>query len=125
MATTRKGSPKVRVIVTDELLKAIQDDPKIVFISDLCSYFNIPYRTFCDHYPVGSEDHSKITDALELNRTKYKKEIRDRLLECKSPAGLIALYKLLATDEELIKLSNYDFNKQKAEGKSVIELKMD
>ena len=29
------------------------------------------------------------------------------------------------TDEELIKLSNYDFNKQKSEGKQVIELKVD
>lgn len=121
----KKGEPKKREISTDEILELIKNDSKIAFIGDICTYMRIPPRTFYAHYPSDSEDFKKIKDAIENNRSNMKMIIRDRLLECKSPAGLIALYKLLATDEELIKLSNYDFNKQKSEGKQVIELKVD
>lgn len=36
-----------------------------------------------------------------------KQEIRDRLKNCKSPVGLLALYRLLGTQEERDALNSY------------------
>ena len=83
-----------------EILKSIKEDRKIVFITDVMAAVDITSVTFYKYFPFGSDDHKTIIDALNKNKVATKRIIRDRLLECNSANGLIALYKLLGTPEE-------------------------
>lgn len=83
-----------------EILKSIKEDRKIVFITDVMAAVDIATGTFYKYFPFGSDDHKTIIDALNKNKVATKRIIRDRLLECNSANGLIALYKLLGTPEE-------------------------
>lgn len=92
-----------------EILKSIKEDRKIVFITDVMAAVDIASVTFYKYFPFGSDDHKTIIDALNKNKVATKRIIRDRLLECNSANGLIALYKLLITDpEERAILNNKD-----------------
>lgn len=65
-------------------------------------------------YPVDSPDRLLIDEALDVNRTETKSIIRDRLLESKNTAALIALYRLLATPEERNILNQYKVDELEA-----------
>ena len=58
------------------------------------------------YYTKFNENDRKLIDEiLEENRTKLKKSIREKLSEKATPAALIALYKLIGTQEERIALN--------------------
>ena len=91
-------------------LKNIEENQKIVFLTDVYQSLGISASTFYRQFPVDSNEYNDINDALEANKTLMKREIRDRLANCKSPVGLIALYRLLTTDPaERALLDNRDY----------------
>lgn len=83
-------------------LKAI-NEYTLVFINEITAYLPCSRATFYNH---GLDKIDLIKDGLFQNRVNLKTEIRKRLLESSSAAGLIALYKLIATEEELKRLQN-------------------
>ncbi len=105
------------------LQKNIKENPKIVFFQDVYESIGMSATTFYRHYPPGSEDYNRIAEALEFNRTKMKRDIRDRLAECKNPSGLVVLYRLLATDEEMDALNS--IYKAKSDDSNKIVLKIE
>lgn len=88
-------------------LKNIEENQKIVFLTDVYQSLGISASTFYRQFPVNSNEYNDINDALEANKTLMKREIRDRLANCKSPVGLLALYRLLGTQEERDALNSY------------------
>lgn len=88
-------------------LKNIEENQKIVFLTDVYQSLGISASTFYRQFPVDSKEYNDINDALEANKTLMKREIRDRLANCKSPVGLLALYRLLGTQEERDALNSY------------------
>ena len=88
-------------------LKNIEENQKIVFLTDVYQSLGISASTFYRQFPVDSNEYNNINDALEANKTLMKREIRDRLANCKSPVGLLALYRLLGTQEERDALNSY------------------
>lgn len=84
--------------VYEQLQARIKEDRKLVFIKDLYEIAGMSASTFYKYYQEGSEELQTLTDLLDNNKTTMKREIRDRLMECKNPAALIFLYKVLTTD---------------------------
>lgn len=84
----------------NEILKIINDNHQCVFIQDVYQSIAVSATTFYKWFPTDSSDRQVIDDALEHNKVQMKQAIRDRLLESKNSAALIALYKLIGTKEE-------------------------
>lgn len=93
--------------VKSAALKAIQEDPKVVFLVDVYKMAGFSQDTFYKYLPKGSEGWREVTEALNRNKGDMKKEIRDRLLDMNHPTALICLYKLLGTADERAALNNH------------------
>ena len=93
--------------LTQKAIKLIKGNPKVRMITDVYRNLGISASTFYRHFPVDSNEYNDINDALEANKTLMKREIRDRLANCKSPVGLLALYRLLGNQEERDALNSY------------------
>lgn len=92
-------------------------------MQDVYQSIGMSPSTFYRHYPTNSDEYEQINEALEANKTIMKREIRDRLAECKNPSGLVVLYRLLATDAEMDALNS--IFKAKNEENTKITLKID
>jgi hypothetical protein len=78
---------------------------KLFFIEDIVAYIPISKPTFYDYYPVGSDEFNDLKGLLEQNRTEIKVSMRSKWYTSNAPALQMALMKLIATPEELKKLS--------------------
>ena len=94
---------------TDELLKqaleAIEKHPDIVFIQDVIVELPCCYQTFYTHFPADSNGLDTIKKTLSKNRTKLKKQLRHKWYNNDNPTLQVALYKLIANNDELQRLS--------------------
>lgn len=89
-----------RNLTVEQVNEVIQNNRNIVNISDILIELKLSKQTFYYYFPYDSDGLNEIKETLEGNKTKIKKVIRDKLLNCNSPAALIALYKLMGTQEE-------------------------
>jgi hypothetical protein len=93
---------------TDKLYKksisAIESN-NLFFLSDVYSYLGISHDTFYKHFPLESEKMESIKEAINKNKARTKISIRSKLHKSTSPTGLLALYKLICTDDERKSLS--------------------
>ena len=88
----------------ERALKEI-DKNNLFFLEDVYAYLSISSSTFYDHFPLESKESKDIKERLNKNKMKTKVSIRSKLHQSTSPAGLLALYKLLATNDERRALS--------------------
>lgn len=111
--------------VLQKALKNIEEDQKIVFLTDVYGSLGISATQFYKLFPKGSEDYNTISEALELNKINMKREIRDRLAESDKPYSLLILYRLLADDFEREALNPpKDYNKKDTKQEETIELEV-
>lgn len=89
-----------RNLTVEQVKEVIQNNRNIVNIADILIELKLSKQTFYYYFPYDSDGLNEIKETLEGNKTKIKKVIRDKLLNCNSPAALIALYKLMGTQEE-------------------------
>lgn len=89
-----------RNLTVEQVKEVIQNNRNIVNIADILIELKLSKQTFYYYFPYDSDGLNEIKETLEGNKTKIKKIIRDKLLNCTSPAALIALYKLMGTQEE-------------------------
>jgi hypothetical protein len=75
---------------------------KLFFIDDICAFLPISRTTFYD-WQFDKSDELK--GLLETNRTTLKVSMRSKWYTSNAPALQMALMKLIATPEELRKLS--------------------
>lgn len=105
---------------TEELeklsLKAIKKHD-IVFIDELSSYLPCDRTTFYAH---DLHKNNSIKEALLSNRVSQKAEIRKKWRLGDNPTTDIALYKLLATDEERDALSNARPEKKEEKAETLV-----
>jgi hypothetical protein len=78
---------------------------KLFFIEDIVSFLPCAKPTFYDFFPIDSNELNELKDLLETNRTELKVSMRSKWYKSNAPALQMALMKLIATPEELRKLS--------------------
>jgi hypothetical protein len=84
---------------------------KLFFIEDIVAFLPCSKQTFYEFFPVESDKLDELKDLLETNRTELKVSMRSKWYKSNAPALQMALMKLIATPEELKKLSvNYNEN---------------
>jgi len=87
-----------------QALKVIKDKG-LYLMEEVAIMIGISKPTFYSFYPVDSNEFNTIKEALEENKINIKAEIREKLRNGDKAAELIALYKLLSTNDERKALS--------------------
>ena len=78
---------------------------KLFFVDDIVAFLPCSKQTFYEFYPVNSDQLDELKGLLEQNRTTLKVSMRSKWYTSNAPALQMALMKLIATPEELRKLS--------------------
>lgn len=77
----------------------------LFFIADVVSFLPISKATFYLYFPENSDELDSIKELIDNERVSMKIKLRARLSMSKSDTGILALYKLICTDEERKALS--------------------
>ena len=78
---------------------------KLFFIEDIVAFLPCDKTTFYRFFEVGCNEYNELKGLLETNRTTLKVSMRSKWYTSNAPALQMALMKLIATPEELKKLS--------------------
>ncbi|MBC7524798.1 MAG: hypothetical protein H7239_10200 [Flavobacterium sp.] len=78
---------------------------KLFFVDDIVAFLPCANSTFYDFFPANSEELDELKELLNQNRTTLKISMRSKWYTSNAPALQMALMKLIATPEELRKLS--------------------
>jgi hypothetical protein len=78
---------------------------KLFFIEDIVAFLPCDKTTFYSFFKVESNELNELKGMLEINRTELKVSMRSKWYKSNAPALQMALMKLIATPEELRKLS--------------------
>ena len=78
---------------------------KLFFVDDIVAFLPCSNSTFYDFFPANSEELDELKELLNQNRTTLKVSMRSKWYTSNAPALQMALMKLIATPEELRKLS--------------------
>lgn len=81
---------------------------KLFFVEDIVAFVGCAKPTFYEFFPVDSNEMNELKELLNQNRTELKVSMRSKWYKSNAPALQMALMKLIATPDELKKLSmNY------------------
>jgi hypothetical protein len=78
---------------------------KLFFVDDIVAFLPISKTTFYEYFPPESNETNELKGLLETNRTTLKVSMRSKWYTSNAPALQMALMKLIASPEELRKLS--------------------
>lgn len=78
---------------------------KLFFIEDIVAFLPCDKTTFYRFFEPQSNEYNELKELLEQNRTELKVSMRSKWYKSNAPALQMALMKLIATPEELKKLS--------------------
>jgi len=78
---------------------------KLFFVDDIVAFLPCSKSSFYEFYPDGSDELDELKALLETNRITLKVSMRSKWYTSNAPALQMALMKLIATPEELKKLS--------------------
>ena len=78
---------------------------KLFFVDDIVSFLPCGKTTFYEFFPPDSNEMNELKGFLETNRVELKVSMRSKWYKSNAPALQMALMKLIATPEELKKLS--------------------
>ena len=78
---------------------------KLFFIEDIVAFLPCDKTTFYRFFDTESNEYNELKGMLEINRTELKVSMRSKWYKSNAPALQMALMKLIATPEELKKLS--------------------
>ena len=78
---------------------------KLFFVDDIVSFLPCGKTTFYEFFPPDSNEMNELKGLLEANRVELKVSMRSKWYKSNAPALQMALMKLIATPEELRKLS--------------------
>ena len=78
---------------------------KLFFVEDIVAFLPCSKQTFYDFYPLGSDELDELKGMLEVNRTELKVSMRSKWYKSNAPALQMALMKLIASPDELKRLS--------------------
>ncbi len=87
-----------------QAIRIIRDNSFVFFIEDVIGLLPLSKPTFYDFFPPDSNELNEIKELLFGNKVDQKIKLRKQMKNGKSPE-ILALYKLIGTDEERKKLS--------------------
>jgi hypothetical protein len=90
--------------IFEQCKKAIEDN-NLYFVEDVVAYIPCSKPTFYEFFPPESNELNTLKELLDTNKVKTKVDIREKLLAGDKAAELIALYKLICSDDERKALS--------------------
>lgn len=90
---------------------------KLFFIEDIVAFLPIAKKTFYEFFPVESNECNELKALIETQRIELKVKMRSKWYQSNAPALQMALMKLIASPEELKRLSmTYTDNETKIQG---------
>lgn len=103
-----------------EQAKQVISEHNLFFIEDIVAWLPISKPTFYEYFPVDSNELNTLKNMVADNKIKTKSGIRAKLYKEKG-TSLIALYKMICTDDERKALSlTYQESKHEITGQMVI-----
>jgi len=78
---------------------------KLFFVEDIVAFLPCNKTTFYEFFPSQSNESNVLKELLETNRVELKVSMRSKWYKSNAPALQMALMKLIASPEELKKLS--------------------
>jgi len=93
-----------KAVVFEKAKKATVEH-KLFFIEDIVAFTGVAKGTFYVLFPLESDEMNELKELLNINRTNLKVSLRSKWYKSNSPALQMALMKLVATPQELRKLS--------------------
>lgn len=90
----------------------------LFFVEDIIAFIPCSKPTFYEHFPIDSNELNSLKDMLEDNKVKTKSSIRAKLWKSNKASELLALYRLIATPEEHMKL-NQSYVDHTSKGESI------
>ena len=78
---------------------------KLFFVEDIVAFLPCATSTFYDFFPANSEELEELKELLEQNRVTLKVSMRSKWYTSNAPALQMALMKLIASPDELRRLS--------------------
>lgn len=93
-------SKKDKRAIFQKAVEAIQADDNILFMDDVCTELPIAKKTMYEWWPPKSDEYNKIWELINQNRIKVKKFIRLKLRVSGKASELLALYRMICTEEE-------------------------
>ena len=78
---------------------------KLFFVDDIVAFLPCSNSAFYDFFPANSDKLDELKGLLNQNRTELKVSMRSKWYKSNAPALQMALMKLIATPEELKRLS--------------------
>ena len=78
---------------------------KLFFMDEVPDFLPCSRSTFYDFFPDGSDELDTLKSLISVNKTHIKTSMRSKWYKSDAPALQLALMKLIATPEELRKLS--------------------
>jgi hypothetical protein len=85
--------------IYEQAEKAIKEN-NLFFVDDIVAWLPCGKTWWYDNFPPESEEMNNLRDLLEINKTKTKSAIRSKLFKSDKAGELLALYRLLCTNEE-------------------------
>src|SRR5699024_4837893 len=88
---------------TDELYKKAKEvieNNNLIFMQDVYDFLGISSSTFYKHFPVGEKRSNSLKEILQENKVGMRVGVRKSLMDSTSASALIAMMKIVGTDEE-------------------------
>lgn len=95
---------------------------KLFFVDDIIAFLPISKTTFYEYFTVDSNETNELKGLLETNRVTLKVSMRSKWYTSNAPALQMALMKLIATPEELKKLSMQFVESENTNNTTIISL---
>jgi len=85
--------------IFEQAKQAITDN-NLFFIEDIVAFIPCDKTTFYKFFPLKSNEYNTLKDMLEENKVTTKSAIRVKLFKSNKAGELLALYRLIATNDE-------------------------
>jgi hypothetical protein len=95
---------------------------KLFFVDDIVAFLPCSKPTFYDFFPPDSNQLNELKELLETNRVSLKVSMRSKWYTSNAPALQMALMKLIASPEELKKLSMQFIESENTNNTTIISL---
>lgn len=90
----------------------------LFFIEDIVAWLPCGKTYFYEAFPADSNELNSLKELLEQNKTKTKSAIRAKLFKGQKASELLALYRLICTNEER-QMLNQSYIDHSTKGKSI------
>lgn len=88
-----------------EQAKDLIEKKRLIFVEDVVALLPISRQTFYEFFPLESDKSDTLKELIDKNKIELKSSMRSKWYKSEKPPLQLALYKLMATPEELKKLS--------------------